>query len=50
VVANLVVSVILTPVFDAIRIPRRTDATATDDYDDRIVGRSIEPEPTLIAS
>jgi SSS family solute:Na+ symporter len=43
-VANLVVAVVLTPVCDALRLPRRPDATVATDYDDR--GLDVAPIAT----
>jgi solute:Na+ symporter, SSS family len=34
-ILNLIVAIVLTPIFDAMRIPRHLDSTTPQDYDDR---------------
>jgi SSS family solute:Na+ symporter len=44
-VANFVASIVLTPVCDAMKLPRYADATAESDYEDR--GLDVAPIPAL---
>jgi solute:Na+ symporter, SSS family len=41
-IANLIVAAILTPIFDAIKLPRHADSTKPSDYDDSTISRDQE--------